>query len=467
MVQTPHLDALASDGVRFARHFGQAAPCAPGRAALYTGTYQMVNRVVANGTPLDDRFDNVARVARRAGYRPMLFGYTDQGVDPRTVEADDPRLSTYEGILPGFEVPEVVGDDPVPHEAWMRAWRDRLIGLGHDVGDNWMTTLETEPERDESLSASRFLTDHLCAWWEAHSGDGPWFVHASYLRPHPPRAAAGRFATMYDPESVPLPIEPVDEAHRTPLHSFAMTLDGVGAPSDPMAMRELLAQYYGMISEVDEQIGLLRSTLERLGMWHDTVVIITADHGEQAGDHGLLEKLGFFEQSYHIPCVVRDPRRAAGHGTTVRHFTETVDILPTVCDLLGVDVPHQCNGASLVPFLDGAEPVPWRDAAHWEYDWRESFIAAGSAPQSDPRLERQNLATLRTDTHAYVQFGNGTWLCFDLAADPTWRTTVDDPSVVLPLAQRMLRWRAEHLDRSMSGVLLRDGGIGAMPRRFP
>src|ERR1051325_10381255 len=94
IVRTPHLDWLAANGVRFARHYSQAAPCAPGRACLYTGTYQFNNRVVANGTPLDARFDNVALAARRAGYRPALFGYTDQGADPREIrDADDPRLS--------------------------------------------------------------------------------------------------------------------------------------------------------------------------------------------------------------------------------------------------------------------------------------------------------------------------------------------------------------------------------------
>ncbi len=96
VVKTPHLDMLAAHGVRFARHYSQAAPCSPGRAALYTGTYMMSNRVVANGTPLDERFDNVALAARRQGYDPVLFGYTDQGVDPRTItDSDDPRLSTY------------------------------------------------------------------------------------------------------------------------------------------------------------------------------------------------------------------------------------------------------------------------------------------------------------------------------------------------------------------------------------
>ncbi|HEX6658714.1 MAG TPA: sulfatase-like hydrolase/transferase, partial [Ilumatobacter sp.] len=104
LVRTPHLDRLASAGVRFARHYSQAAPCGPGRASLYTGMYQFNHRVVANGTPLDRRFDNVALAGRRAGYSPVMFGYTDQSVDPRDAAGpDDPRLSFYEGVLPGFD----------------------------------------------------------------------------------------------------------------------------------------------------------------------------------------------------------------------------------------------------------------------------------------------------------------------------------------------------------------------------
>src|SRR5690349_20757031 len=105
VVRTPHLDRLAADGVRFARHYSQATPCGPGRASLYTGMYQFNHRVVANGTPLDRRFDNVALAGRRAGYEPVLFGYTDQSIDPRDADGpDDPRLSRYTGILPGFDV---------------------------------------------------------------------------------------------------------------------------------------------------------------------------------------------------------------------------------------------------------------------------------------------------------------------------------------------------------------------------
>ena len=83
LVKTPHLDALAADGVTFKQHYGQAAPCGPGRACLYTGTYLHNNRSVLNGTPLDARFTNVALEARKVGYEPALFGYTDVTADPR------------------------------------------------------------------------------------------------------------------------------------------------------------------------------------------------------------------------------------------------------------------------------------------------------------------------------------------------------------------------------------------------
>ena len=105
LIQTPNLDKLAAEGTLFKAHHTQASPCAPSRACLLTGTYQHTNRVVFNGTPLDADLTNLALEARAGGYDPQLFGHTDTTIDPRTVNAaDDPRLSTYEGPLPGFTV---------------------------------------------------------------------------------------------------------------------------------------------------------------------------------------------------------------------------------------------------------------------------------------------------------------------------------------------------------------------------
>jgi len=450
VVRTPGLDRLAAGGVRFARHYSQAAPCGPGRACLYTGTYQLNNRVVGNGTPLADRFDNVARVARRAGWAPTLFGYADQAVDPRTVDGPgDPRLATYQGVPPGFDVELALLDE-------QDAWRDWLTALGYDPGATGDAALASESTRPEEHGVSAFLTDRLIAWLGRQ--DRPWWAHVSYWRPHPPYGAAGRWATAYSPDAVALPIP----AAGPPLPCGGLA--ALPAPPDEGAMRALIAQYYGMVSDVDAQLGRVWDALGALGMWDDTVIVVTSDHGEQLGDHGTIGKGGYFESSYHIPAIVRDPSRPGAHGSVVSAFTENVDILPTLCDLMGTGVPAQCDGLPLTPFLDGEAPPWWRQSAHWEYDWRWERITAGSHPWPwDRRLERQHLAVLRTDTAAYVQTGNGSWRAFDLASDPSWRTELSDPAAVLALAQEMLTWRSQHTDRTLADTLVHGAVLGRAP----
>jgi arylsulfatase A-like enzyme len=454
VVRTPNLDRLAAQGVRLARHYSQAAPCSPGRACLYTGTYQMNNRVVANGTPLDARLDNLAHAARRAGYAPTLFGYTDQGVDPRTTAGPhDPRLSSYEGVLPGFDVALAMTGE-------QQAWIAHLRTLGYDMPDDPVAALAREPELPVELGVSAFLTDALVAW--IASQRGPWFAHASYFRPHPPYAAAGRFAHAYDPAEMPPVLAPADERH--PLHAGLMRHPETAAPGTDAELRWMQAQYFGMVSEVDQQLGRVWETLDRLGQWDDTWIFVTSDHGDELGDHGLIQKGGFFEGSYHVPGLVRDPRHPSAHGSTVRHFTENVDVFPTLCEALGIETPLQCDGLPLTPFLRGETPRWWRDAAHWEFDWR--FLLVPKGPHTwpwDRRLEQHHLAVLRGDHAAYVQFGDGSWRCFDLDADPTWRTQTSDLRVVLAHAQAMLTWRSQHAERTLSGMLLENGGIGRWP----
>ena len=454
LVRTPRLDALAAGGVRLAHHHSQAAPCGPGRASLYTGAYQMNHRVVANGTPLDARFDNVALVARRAGYAPALFGYTDQAADPRTLAGpDDPALWTYNGVLPGFDAALAIGDDQAPWVGW-------LDSLGYDTSEGPIRLLATEHRRPAEHGVSAFLTDHAVEWLRRQ--DGPWFAHLSYLRPHPPYSAAGEYSTWYDPADVGEPIAPSQQRH--PFHDLALGLDEAAAPTDERRLRRMRAQYFGMISEVDAQVGRVLDALVELGMWGDTVVVVTSDHGEMLGDHGLREKLGYWEQSYHVLGIVRDPRHPAQHGTVVDAFTENVDVLPTICDAIEAPVPVQCDGLPLTPFLRGEPPPRWRDATHWEYDWRDRLIGiVGDSWPWDRALERQHLTVRRERDLAYVQFGDGSWRCFDLAADPTWRAEVTDPAVVLPVAQRMLTWRSRHADRTLADMLTERGGVGRWP----
>ena len=453
VVQTPHLDRLCREGVRFASHFSQAAPCAPGRASLYTGMYQMNHRVVANGSPLESRFDNIARLGRRAGFEPALFGYTDQGIDLTVADGPaDPRLDTYEGILPGF--------DPVlPLDGNVTAWRVHLESLGYGTLAPG-PALASEPDRPAEHGVSAFMTDRLVEWVARR--DEPWFAHASYLRPHPPYAAPGHWSDRYPSADAPAPIPLGEVLH--PLHRSALSLPVCAAPADPTEMAGLQAQYFGMVSAVDEQLGRIIEFLEESGQYDETLIVVTADHGEQLGDHGLIQKLGFFEQSYRVLSVVRHPGLPEGFGRIVDRFTEGIDLLPTLAEVLGQDVPVQCDGESLLPFLRGEDPDRWRASAHYEWDWRDMLIGPhrqGGAV--DRGLERCNLAVERNDSHAYVQFANGSWLCFDLAADPRWHTTTTDPSAVLPLAQSMLTWRSTHLGGPYTQLLLGSERRGRWP----
>lgn len=450
VVRTPSLDALAEQGVRLARHYSQAAPCSPGRAALYTGTYQMNNRVVANGTPLDSRLDNIAFAARRAGYRPALFGYTDQGVDPRLVDdPDDARLSTYEGVLPGF-------DAVLDLSGWQVLWLRWLNSHGFDFADP-ISALKTEHERPVELSNSTFMTNEFIGWLRTQ--ERPWFAHLSYLRPHPPYSAAGEFGRMYAPEDCPPPL-PVPNPHPRLLDHILQSR--IAAPADAEAVQRIRAQYYGMISEVDAQLGRVWAALHEGGDWNTTLIIVTSDHGEQLGDQGLIEKAGFYESSYAIVGIVHDPRHA--YSGVIDDFTENVDIMPTLCEAMGIDVPAQCDGFPLTPLIRGDRPDRWRDAAFYEWDSRDVLIRGGDFRWPwDRRLERMNLAVRRSRDRAFVHFGDGSWKCYDLAADPTWQTEIDDVDVVMGEAAAMLTWRSRHLDRTLTGMLLENGGIGRRP----
>ena len=119
-------------------------------------------------------------------------------------------------------------------------------------------------------------------------------------------------------------------------------------------MAQLQAQYFGMISEVDAQLARVWAVLSSASEWTNTVIVVTADHGEQLGDQGLIQKAGFYESSYAVLGIVRDPR--FDHVGVVDDFTENVDIMPTLCEAMGIDVPAQCDGFPLTPFLRGERP---------------------------------------------------------------------------------------------------------------
>ena len=478
VVETPTLDELATRGVLFANHWANAAPCGPSRACLYTGTYQHRNRSILNGTPLDARFTNVALLARAAGYDPVLFGYTDTSVDPRTVPPGDPRLFSYEGVLPGFRA--LVED---PWEQGSPAWGRWLAAQGVDVPSNpheLYEPIEGFPGADDhgstwaparfptELSQTNFLRHAVVEWLEQH-GDEPFFVHASFIRPHPPRRNPLGYHDLYAAEAVGPFVgcpTPEEESALHPLSALALGLPWVRAPREERERRQLRATYYGAQREVDDGLAPLFDFLTGSGLAESTLVVLTSDHGEMGGDHWLLEKLGYWDESYHVPLIVVDPRAEGdgGRGTVVGAVTESVDVLPTICEFLGVEVPVQADGWSLAPFVRG-EPAPahWRDTAHFEWSFADPVYQGAEKTFGLP-MNHCALAVSRGPRHKYVQFAADASvfppLLFDVATDPAQTHNLlaeGGPDVGRPAweaTQELLQWQMRTAERTLSGSFL-------------
>jgi arylsulfatase A-like enzyme len=486
-LKTPHLDALIEDGILFRRHYTQASPCGPSRASLLTGLYAHNHRSVRNGIPLDDRHTNLAREVRKAGYDPFLFGYTDTSMDPRLFPPRDPALNTYEGVMPGFSRGSVLPTEQGP-------WFTDLAKKGYEIPkrphDIWRprdvaTDLERRgptfaPTRYRAEdSETRFITDAVLHHLQRRN-DG-WFVHLSYLRPHPPYIAPEPYNAMYDPQAVPPFRRAADLAREGAQHpwlawqlakSHASPLPEHDSPIfgslDDAALRQLRATYYGMITQVDDELGRLFTTLHDRGDWERTLVIVTTDHGEHLGDHFMIGKDGYFEAAFHIPLIIRDPRaERSARRRRVEAFTEAVDVMPTILDWLGLPTPPQLDGRSLMPFLRDAAPADWRREAHWEYDFRD---LREQSPERALGLvsDQCSLAVIRGERYKYVHFAALPPLFFDLEEDPDeLHDRARDPGylpLVLAYAQKLLSWRMEHEERTLSHLHLGPGGIVARPR---
>jgi arylsulfatase A-like enzyme len=227
-----------------------------------------------------------------------------------------------------------------------------------------------------------------------------------------------------------------------------------------------------MLSEVDVQLGRLLDGVDARTRDSDTVVIVTSDHGEQLGDHWLMEKLLWFDQSFHIPMLIRAPG-VTSPGRAVDAFTENIDVLPTVLDLCGIEHPPHLDGASLVPLLEGDDvPASWRDEVRWEWDFRDPV---GALPDTmfGLRMDECALAVVRSRSGKYVHFSGHAHgmppIYFDLDDDPGETVNrAGDPAcrdAVLEHAQRMLTWRLVHADSTLTGTFLRPAGM--VSRRDP
>jgi len=486
-IELPNINALRAQAVTFTKHFSVTNPCGPSRASMFTGMYAMNHRSVRNGTPLSNNITNIAREARKSGYDPMLFGYTDTSIDPHIRHENDPDLTTEEGLLPGFrEILEMRYMESYP-------WRADLKSKGYDLPEyahfyDSISPDSTRPARPNDPpfykaedSDTAFLTNTLIKDLSVRT-DQAWFALATYIRPHPPLVAPEPYNRMYNPADLPLPARMPTMEAETAVHPFMEA--AINAPAMEQTVRGCDGQvsrdndddvqmlrsiYLGLATEVDANLGRLFDSLKEAGQYDDTLIVLMADHGEMLGDHHMWGKQNPYDPAYRIPLIIRDPQNPAQHGTTVNAFTETVDVTPTILDLIGRHVLAGMDGVSLRPFLEGKTPENWRDCVHLELDFGEPTHTTKWQETTGAPTDDANLAILREERFKLVHFNGGLPpLLFDLQADPDeMHNLANDPAhsaMLLRLTQKLLSHRMRRANRTMTDVkITSEGAVNFTP----
>ena len=249
------------------------------------------------------------------------------------------------------------------------------------------------------------MADHISRQIRHHAIEpdaGPAFWAAGFVRPHVPLVAPLEFFELYDDVDIPLPQEPADA---TPL---SKPVDEQWCSHFNLSddeRREAIRAYYATISFADAQVGRILDALDDSGLADDTVVMLTADHGFQLGEHGLWFKNYLYQESTHIPLIIADPAQPAGHGSRSEALVDQSDIFPTLFDLLQLDLPagQDFAGNSLKPQLQQPDSSH-REFIHTQVNWG-----------------KYQGRCVRDDNFAYVRWSGDheQEQLFDLAADPT------------------------------------------------
>lgn len=468
----PNLHALAADGMAFRNHWSVANPCGPARASLLTGQYAMNHRSVRNGTPLPAGKDNLALEMRKAGYLPLLFGYTDTTLDPRVHHPDDPALKSYEQVMPGFvEMLEMRMEVSVP-------WRAHLLARGYHLPDYPAYFRPAGPRPDDPAqyraedSDTAFLTDQALMHLKALKPG--WFVHLTYLRPHPPLVVPAPWNRLVNPASLPLPDRADSPAADAAVHLFAgpclernRAADMVeGFPDltdDADTVRMLRALYLGLAAEVDHHLGRIIAWLKDSGQYDDTLIVVTADHGEMLGDRHAWGKMHWHDPAWHVPLILRVPDQMAARGQVCDLPTEAIDIAPTILDWAGRRPPASMDGRSLLPLVSGTPPRGWRQATMSELDFGDPVNPTPWQTRLGLAAGQCNLAILRDGDFTLVHFNGGLPpLLFarqeaagarDLAQDPAHRETL------YRMTAALLDHRMAHADGTFAGTMATPAGL--------
>ncbi|MEM9707363.1 MAG: sulfatase [Pseudomonadota bacterium] len=415
VIKTPQIDRLAAEGVQFTEAYTSFPICCPFRASVMTGKYAQNHGMVQNHFPLRGDQIFLGDLMKQAGYRTGYIG----------------KWHLEGGPKPGFVPPERrFGWD---HFIGFNRGHDYLSSIYYNDAGQPFHSVRYEPDYQTDQ-----LIDFISEASQAEDGK-PWIGYVSYGPPHFPMDMPDYLRCIYDHDEVPLPPGvPNPEFQRSfqkmrneewcgnhPLaglasHARQDTIP-VGDPETEADIREFIAEYYGMIHNIDWNLGRILNELDKQGVAEDTVVLFFSDHGDLCGQHGHYcgIKNEAYRASMHVPLIVRYPARFKTKKSAAM-VDVGPDMMPTLLDLIGEDIPDGIDGQSYLRVLDG-EVDESRDTI-----WYQVFTHTGGNPHEfHPYAERG----IRTKDWLYVRHKDKRILLFDERADYHEQANlVDDPA---------------------------------------
>jgi arylsulfatase len=357
-VRTPTVDRLVADGVSFTRTYCQSPICTPSRSSFMTGLYPSRLHSTRNG---NDTFPAgapplISKLIADAGYHCGMIGkfhLLSAGHRPEP-RIDDGFAEWYHSHAPRDDWPEGTHD----YADWVR----------EHGGD--LDTMRNSPERVwPEFHQTKWASDRAIDFIERNQGSGsqPWMLNINIYDPHPPFTPPKEYADQFDADQMPGPyFQESDLDHQQKLS--AVDFQGTVERPEGHNAKQVQANYYAMIAQIDDQLARIIESLEASGQADNTVIIFTSDHGESLGDHGLLQKgCRFYEGLIRVPLIFCWPTEFK-KNLQCDGLVELLDMSATLLDIAGVKIPAHHQGQSLIPVLRGeADGSQIRPSARCEY----------------------------------------------------------------------------------------------------
>ncbi|MFA9397599.1 MAG: sulfatase [Clostridiaceae bacterium] len=443
IINTPSLDKLSEDGVRFNKCYVANPICMPNRLSIFTGMYPRNHGLWTNGLLLNQELRTLASELSDNGYETASFGKIH--FEPYGADADSGSMEStayweqrknnidWFGPYWGFNHVELtIGHtNPVAHYI---KWFEENGGTPEMLTVEKVTGAMMSGVRNipKELHDSNFVSNRTVEFIKKRDKNKPFFAVASFPDPHhpfdPPRECAKKYAN----KKVVAPIGSREDLNTRPEHYKKHFKGGWHRKGDipetrpngvgPEHEHEIIANTYAMVDLIDENIGKITKYLEEENLIEDTIIIFTSDHGELLGDHGLWYKGPFFYDGLvNVPLIVSCPGFISPYESNA--LISSVDIFPTICDLIDVQIPNYVVGVSHKEHLFN-HSIENRDKCLIEY--RNGY---GSNDCSSK--------VLVTKDYKYVRYQNGESELTDIKKDPEEKINVAHDSKYAEITNKM------------------------------